>query len=85
MVGPTFSNFIHIVNNYCITVSLSNTEMWTNVTGKKTDATVIHAAITCLEPTSATVPRGDTAGDIVMVRCRSRGSGVRKAHTRVLE
>ena len=47
--------------------------MWTSVTGKKTDATVIHAARTCLEPTSATVPRRDTAGDIVMVRCRSRG------------
>lgn len=52
--------------------------MWTSVTGEKTDATLIHTAVTCLEPTSATVPRGDTAGDIVMVRCILRGVGCRR-------
>ena len=53
--------------------------MWTSVTGEKTDATLIHTAVTCLEPTSATVPRGDTAGDIVMVRCILRGVGAEGA------
>lgn len=52
--------------------------MWTSVTGEKTDATLIHTAVTCLEPTSATVPRGDTAGDIVMVRCILREVGCRR-------
>ena len=52
------------------------------MTGRKTNATGILTAVIYLEPMSATVPRGDTAGDIVMVRCQSKGSGVRKAHTR---
>lgn len=54
--------------------------MWTSVTGSKTDATVIHTAVTFLEPMSATVPRGDTAGDIVMVSCRAEEGGAEGPH-----
>ena len=49
--------------------------MWTSVTAGKTDATVIHTAVTCREPMSAIVPRGDTTGDIVKVRWRARRGG----------
>lgn len=56
--------------------------MWMSVTGRKTNATVTHIAVICLEPMSATVPRGDTAEDIVMVSYQAgEGTGANSTYT----